>query len=89
MSRSMTMTELSSLVKLIGEQNSPFTARGDRPSIKYVDPHIDMRTMDCFSLQFRGFGSDDITFHVCNEHRENPRSLFERCVRYLETGEVT
>lgn len=88
MSDAMTMTQLGQLLKHALENNSPFTAGREKKVVKYVDPHIDLRDGRCFSITFRGFGTEQ-SFYVMNEQRENPKSLYDRCMTYLETGEVT
>ena len=55
-------------------------ARGGR-SIKYIDPHWDMRDGICFAIQFRGFlGNGKIVF----DGRQSERSMFERIMGWLE-----
>lgn len=79
MSESMTMTQLGDVIRVAREKNNPFTHIMEPPVVKYIDPHIDNRDGRCFSITFRGFGTDN-TFYVVNEQRENPKSLYERCM---------
>lgn len=88
MSASMSMGQLGDLLKVALQQNSPFNSRGDRPTVKYIDPHIDLRNGQCFSVTFRGFGSEN-HFYVGNDQIKNPKSLYDRCITYLENGEIT
>jgi len=81
MSRPMTLAELSDLLTFVAENHCPFKHKGGK-CIKYVDPHIDMRDGKCFSVQFRGFGSEYV-LHSCNEFRDAPETLYERCVSFL------
>lgn len=85
MSMPMTFQEFGDLVKYIQANNSPLRGRRNHPSIKYIDPHLDMRTNTVFALTLRGFGMDDVVFHTQNECRDLPQSLFERVKEYLDT----
>lgn len=55
MSQPMSFSQTGQLLKLIYEQHSPFVS-GNGRIVKYVDPHIDMRTGHCFALTLRGYG---------------------------------
>ena len=87
MSAAMSMTQLGEVIKHARTNNSPMYGSGG-PVVKYVDPHIDNRTGDCFSITFRGYGGEQ-AFYIMNEHRDNPKSLFERCMTYLNTGRIS
>lgn len=87
MSKSMSMQELGDLIKFIKKNNCPFDAPRGAVIIKYLDPHIDNRDGQCFSITFRGFGTEH-NFSITNEHINNPKSLFERCMLYATTGEI-
>lgn len=81
----MSFQEFAKLITYIANNNSPFKSPYPKPSVKYVDPHFDMRTNSVFSLTLRGFGSEDKVFHTQNECRDLPESLFERVMKYLDT----
>lgn len=81
----MSFQEFADLVKYIQVNNSPMRGRRNYPSIKYVDPHLDMRFNTVFALTLRGFGMEDITFHTQNECRDLPQSLFDRVKEFLDT----
>ena len=82
MSNPMTRTELGDLLKHISAEHSPFGARGGR-TVKYVDPHIDMRDFKCFSITLRGFSYEQ-HFHTQNECRDLPESLYTRVMDWLD-----
>ena len=85
----MSLPQLDTLLRHVYCYNSPVTPlREGRPVIKYIDPHIDNRTGTCFSITFRGFGSSTV-FYTSNEQAENPKSLYDRCMTYVKTGEIT
>jgi hypothetical protein len=88
MSAPMTLQELGDLIKFVHKNNCPFGAARMVPIIKYIDPHIDNRDGKCFSITFRGFGTDH-NFSITNEHISNPKSLLERCMHYATTGNIT
>jgi hypothetical protein len=85
MSAAMSFQEFGNLLKYIANNNSPInhTIRGT-PTVKYVDPHMDMRTNTVFSVKLRGFGSE-AEFYVMNEARDIPESLYDRIMTYLIT----
>lgn len=87
MSASMTMQELGDIIKHAYVNNSPLNSKIG-PTVKYIDPCIDNRDGRCFAVTFRGFG-DGVQFHTVNEQRSNSKSLFQRCMTYLDCGEVT
>lgn len=89
MSKSMQIEELQSLLQYIYENNSPFARKTKRgqPVVKYVDPHIDMRTGHCFSVVLRRFGGENVSFYTGNEFIECNVSLYDRIMHYLETGD--
>lgn len=85
------MTALD-LMEVLGEaqrENSPLTFNRQRPVIKYIDTNYDLRTGTVFSITFRGFGGKFVNFNTCNQNIENPKSLKDRCMYYLKTGEIT
>jgi hypothetical protein len=85
MSRPMSFQEFGNLLKYISANNSPFTAKYPKPSVKYIDPVMDMRTNSVFAVTFRGFGSEDKVFHTQNECRDLPQTLDERIREWLDT----
>ena len=87
MSEAMTLTQLGDVIKHARQHNSPFSPRSSCPVVKYIDPHIDNRDGRCFSIVFRGYGTEQ-AFYVTNEHRDNPKSLYDRCMTYLQSGEI-
>jgi hypothetical protein len=87
MSANMDLYSLHKLLAFIRENNSPFTARSGRRIVKYVDPHIDMRDGMCFSITFRTY-SGYVNFNTTNENRDYPKSLFNRCVEWLNSGTI-
>jgi hypothetical protein len=84
MNKDMTLTDLANLLNYIRMYHSPFTAPSGRRVVKYVDPHIDMRTGVCFAITFRTYGGE-FNFYTTNEERDNPKSLFERCMDWLNS----
>jgi hypothetical protein len=85
MSAPMTFQEFGSLLKHIANNNSPRVSAYPRPTVKYVDPVMDMRTNCVFAVTLRGFGNEDKVFHTQNECRDLPQSLEERIREYLDT----
>lgn len=88
MSRAMTNEEFVQLLCHIKQEHSPFSMRLrlNEPvpfSVKYVDPVFDMRDGRCFSIKFRGLGRT-LQLHTCNEQRDYPDSLFDRCMAALD-----
>lgn len=86
MSRAMTIEEFGKLVEYIKEYNAPLSPKQTRgcPTVKYIDPHFDMRFNNVFSVTLRGFGGEK-EFYVMNEFREVKESLFDRIMTYLQT----
>lgn len=84
MSKNMTLIDLANLLNYIHMHHSPFAAGSGRRVVKYVDPHIDMRTGECFSITFRTY-SGEFNFYTTNEERDNPKSLFQRCMDWLNS----
>lgn len=84
MSKAMTIKELGVLLRDIDENHSPLrpTKEGLRV-VKYVDPHIDMRTRTAFAITLRSYGWER-TFHTQNECRDLPESLLERVTAFLK-----
>lgn len=85
MSAPMSFKEFGDLLKYIAEHNSPLKAVYPLPSVKYVDPVMDMRTNTVFAVTLRGFGTEDKVFHTQNECRDLKQSLYERIREYLDT----
>jgi hypothetical protein len=77
----MTFAELERLYLHIESEHSPIM--GNNKRVKYIDPHIDMRDGLVFSVTFRGFGWEQ-NLNCANENRENPDSLFKRCMDFLD-----
>jgi len=84
MQKNMTLIDLANLLNYIRMYHSPFAAGSKRRVVKYVDPHIDMRTGECFSITFRTYGAE-FNFYTTNEERSNPKSLFQRCMDWLNS----
>lgn len=84
MSANMTLIDLANLLDFIYSYHSPFTAGSGRRMVKYADPHIDMRTGECFSITFRTYGGE-FNFNTTNENRDNPKNLFQRCMDWLDS----
>lgn len=87
MSANMNFYQLSNLLDYIHDSNSPFTAAKGRRVVKYVDPHIDMRDGMCFSITFRTY-SGYVNFNTTNENRDDPKSLYDRCLEWLNSGTI-
>lgn len=88
LAKNMDMKEFAEVLNFAMKYNGPFVTRlAEMPCVKYIDPHIDLRTNSVFSITFRGFGNADRTFHNQNEERLNPVSLRDRCMAYLK-GEI-
>lgn len=79
----MTMTQLVELFEHIQKHHVIGCDDLHGKHVKYVDPHIDMRTNSVFSIQFRGYGVAH-TLHTVNEQAELPESLFDRCMAFLD-----
>lgn len=84
MSRPMDFKEFAAVVNHISKNNSPFVGRSDVPTVKYIDPHFDMRSNTVFSITFRLMGGGEQVFYCQNECRDLKESLFERCMAYLK-----
>jgi hypothetical protein len=84
MQKDMTLIDLANLLTYIHTYHSPFVARSGQRGVKYVDPHIDMRNGVCFAITFRTY-SGEFNFYTTNEERDNPKSLFERCMDWLNS----
>jgi hypothetical protein len=92
MSKAMTISALEKLLTYIYENNSPFTHKPNKPCVKYVDPVIDMRTGECFSITLRIFSggvNTMINFDTGYDWKANPNNLYQRVMVYLNTGEMT
>lgn len=87
MSANMDLYSLHKLLAFIRENNSPFTTSKGRRVVKYVDPHIDMRDGMCFSITFRTY-SGHVNFNTTNENRDDPKSLYDRCIDWLNSGTI-
>ena len=86
MSNPMTMQEFVNVTKHVLTNNSPFlhTIKGT-PVVKYIDPHIDCRFSNVFSITFRTMGAGETNFHCMNEFRDIEESLYERVMKWLTT----
>lgn len=85
MSAPMTFPQFRDLLKHISHEHSPnrdpVNPKGRQ--VKYVDPHIDMRTGHVFALKLRGYTWDK-TLHTQNECRDLKESLYDRCMQFLD-----
>ena len=85
MSKNMSIDELRILMNYVYHHHSPFYAKPGTRIVKYVDPHVDMRTGECFSITFRTYG-EDRSFYTTNEFRD-AEPLYTRIMHWLVTGE--
>lgn len=86
-SRAMTFPEFRHLMQHIDMEHSVIRCcPAGNKKVKYVDPHFDMRTGTCFAITFRGFGWDKV-LHTQNEEIDNPKSLYDRCMDFLDGKE--
>jgi hypothetical protein len=85
MSKNMSIDELRTLMNYVYNHHSPFYAKQGAQIIKYVDPHIDMRTGECFSVTFRMYHGER-SFYTTNEFRD-AEPLYIRIMHWLVTGE--
>jgi hypothetical protein len=81
----MSLQEFAAVLNFARKNNGPFVHRGlgNKPCVKYIDQHIDLRSDTVFSITFRGFGGETL-LHCQNECRDLKESLFERCMTYLK-----
>jgi len=84
----MTFPQFYSLMKYIAENNGPYGSNDQRPSVRYVDPVIDMRTMEVFAIDIRCSGSADVSFTTVNEFHNHPLSLEQRIREFLDARVV-
>lgn len=85
----MSIKELGEILLYISQNNSPLRDNVDhRPSIKYVDPVIDMRNNTVFCIKLRGICVEEI-FYSSNEYRYHPMTLKQRLIAFLDSGYVT
>lgn len=84
MSKPMSFQDFAEVVTYIANNNSPFNRKPNKPVVKYIDPHFDMRTNSVFAITFRGYGTETV-FHTQNECRDLPETLKERIMKYLNT----
>ena len=82
---SMSFQEFGNLLQYIQKNNSPFFVKYPRPSVKYVEPVMDMRDNSVFAVRIRGFGFEDQDFHTQNECSDLPDSLETRIRAFLDT----
>lgn len=87
MSANMTLIDLANLLEYVYTWHSPLAARSGRRVVKYVDPHIDMRDGMCFSITFRTY-SGYVNFNTTNENRDDPKSLYIRCLDWLNSATI-
>lgn len=87
MSAPMTFGEFRHLMIHIDLEHSVIRHCPQGKQVKYVDPHFDMRTGTCFAIKFRGFGWEHV-LHTQNEEIDNPLSLYERCMEFLDSPYV-
>lgn len=81
----MSLQELQRLLDKVRIYHSPIAIKPALfRSIKYVDFNYDNRTGGVFNVTLRGFGQADANFHVCNEQRDLPDSLYDRIIYWLE-----
>lgn len=85
MSTPMSMQEPSLLLNHIKSDHS-FCRQREGRIVKYIDPHIDTRTWTCFSITFRCAGGDEHLIHTQNECRDLQKSLFDRCMTWLDSA---
>jgi len=85
MNKNMTLVDLANLLSYIHMYHSPFTAdSGRKVVVKHVDPHIDMQYGECFSITFHTY-CGEFKFYTTKEDRNNPKSLFQRCMDWLNS----
>ena len=84
MSRSMTTDELVTLFEYVRNNHNVPNSDVSSKVVKYLDPHFDNRTGDIFSIQIRGYGWK-YSLYTSNEEVDNPKSLFDRCIEFLNT----
>ena len=82
MSKNMSFIQLGILLRFVHEYHGPFSKNKYSRNIKYVDPHIDMRTGECFSITFRTYGGE-CSFYTTNEFRD-AEPLYNRCIEWLD-----
>jgi uncharacterized protein YodC (DUF2158 family) len=80
----MTPEELILLLAYVKEHHNVHNNMENVRIVKYVDPHFDNRTGDIFSIGFRGFGWKR-SIYTSNEQVVNPKSLYDRCIQFLQT----
>ncbi|AVH85112.1 hypothetical protein RsoM2USA_184 [Ralstonia phage RsoM2USA] len=86
MSKPMTMQEFVNVTKHVLANNSPFNHKvRNTPVVKYIDPHIDCRFSNVFSITFRSMGGGETVFHCMNEFRDIEESLYDRVMTWLTT----
>ena len=84
MAKALLISELGELLNYVHTHHSPFRKTNQRlRTVKYVDPHIDMRTGEVFSIEFRGFFEDKV-FTVVNEGRFHPDPLLTQIMSWLQ-----
>lgn len=84
MAKALSFQELHELLNYVKQNHSPFRKTIQRVrTITYVDPHIDMRTGEVFSIEFRGFFEDKV-FTVVNEGRFHPDPLLTQIMSWLQ-----
>ena len=81
MSKNMTLIDLANILNFVHMYHSPFSHSKLR--IKYVDPHIDLRTGECFSITFRMY-TGERSFYTTNEFRD-AEPLYNRIMQWLNS----
>lgn len=83
--KNMSIIDLANLLNYVYMYHSPLSHSNIR--IKYVDPHIDLRTGQCFSITFRMCGGGEaICFYTTNEFRD-AEPLYNRIMQWLNSKE--
>ena len=81
----MKFHEFNGLVEYIAKYNTSRNVQYGRPGVRYLDPVIDMRSMEVFAVDIR-CTTIDVSFSVVNEARTNPLSLEQRIREFLDTA---
>lgn len=79
---SMTLAEYALLHKYIMQYHNPFST-GEGKRVRYMHPSIDMRDGRVFAVTIRGFGFEDKVLHTQNEWSNCDKTLYERCLEFV------